>query len=183
VPDDGIGAGPDGCEKPAQILSEPHERSTRPTVPVVSTWPSGYVVASTIPGVTSIVVRTRPDGDLASTIHGKGGSAPTSIVGTGPPGANVATCRPFTKTLTVRVVPFETPSGGRSEAAGTGVCSKAEQDDAKTIARSTRRPVTLIAQRSRIHVCQSRPKAGQVHVGVEVHRPADIDADGVDLEG
>src|SRR5512147_1884626 len=96
-----------------------------------------------MPGCTSIVVRTRPEGDFASTVHGNGGNAPTSMVGTGAPGANVAMGRPLTNTVTTRVVPFETPRGGRS---GAEVCPRAEQDDRHKAAASTRRRVRITAR-------------------------------------
>ncbi len=77
--------------------------------------PPGPVVVLTCPGATVIDVRTRPDGDFASTVHGNGGNAAGSIVGWGALGANVPTGCPLTTSVTVNVVPFETPRSGRAD--------------------------------------------------------------------
>jgi hypothetical protein len=98
---------------PAQIRRLPHERSTRPNVPVDVVTPDGRVVEVTDSGSTRIDVRTRPDGDLASTVQGGSGSRPVSRDGIGPPGSMVATGWSFTTSVTVSVVPFETPRSGR----------------------------------------------------------------------
>jgi hypothetical protein len=100
------------------------------------------MVLVTDPMATSIVVRTRPDGDRASTFHGKGGRLDGTIVGPGTPGAYLATALPFTNSVTASVVPFEMPSCGRS------VASDGRHADTTTIAASTHheRPL-LIGQR------------------------------------
>src|SRR5438034_11752547 len=52
-------------------------------------------------------MRTRPDGDRASSFQGIGGRASTLIFGSAPPGGDIPTGWPLTTTATVRVVPFE----------------------------------------------------------------------------
>ena len=120
VPGDAAGAGPEGWTLPAHIVRRPQERSTRPNVPLCSTAPSGSVVLQTCPDETSIDVRTRPDDDRASTVHGSAGRVATSIVGAGPRGGKSPIGRPFTTRVTVRVVPFEIPSWGSGFAVGPG---------------------------------------------------------------
>jgi hypothetical protein len=74
VPAEGGGAGPDGSVSPAQIVSRPQDRSTRPKLPCVAICPPGPVVRETEPGSTTMDTRTRPLRDLASTCQGRAGS-------------------------------------------------------------------------------------------------------------
>jgi len=105
---------------PAQILRDPHERSTRANAPLDSTAPPGRAVVHTSPGSTFMDVRTRPDGDRASTDHGRSGSVAGSTSGLTPCGSDVATVRPLIRIVTVRVVPFEIPSFGWTTADDPG---------------------------------------------------------------
>ena len=94
---------------PAQIRRLPQDRSTRPRVPLDAPIPPGCIVDTMSPGLTRIDVRTRPDGDLASTVHGKSGIAAVSIGKTPLPAAYVPIVRSFTTRVTASDVPFEIP--------------------------------------------------------------------------
>jgi hypothetical protein len=82
-------------------------------VPLVERSAPESVPAATSPELTVIDVSTRPDDDLASTVHGIAGRFTKSIGSSPTPGAAEPTLFPFTNNVTVRVLPFEMPRTGR----------------------------------------------------------------------
>lgn len=167
----GGGAGPDGWTSPAQIVSRPHERSTRPKAPLCDEPPSGRVVLQTCPGATVMEVRTRPAADRASTVQGSTGRSAVRIAGGGPPAGYRPTWRPLTKRVTSSVVPFERPSAGRSSV-GAGRRSVLHA----TTAAATASPEPTIARRPRMPRLCARGASTPRPATIEPHRASDVRA-------